>query len=112
MTTRQDDDTRSSVVPAHAGTHTPTSPASGPSLLAAALALPGLAATLASGIARAEEPPERTSLDQRYLYYRDYQPGERRMHIRAPSFYLVAPLANRYALSGSVVVDSMSGASP
>ena len=67
----------------------------GPSLLAAAMALPGLAATLGSGIAQAEEPPEHASLDLRYLYYRDYQPGERRMRISAPSFSLVAPFAER-----------------
>ena len=34
-----------------------------PSLLAAALALPGLAATLAGSIARAEEPPDHASID-------------------------------------------------
>ena len=84
----------------------------GPSLLAAAMALPGLAATLASGIAQAEEPPDHAALDLRYLYYRDYQPGERRMRISAPSFYLIAPFAERYSVSGSFVTDSMSGASP
>ena len=84
----------------------------GASLLAAALALPGLAATLASGIAQAEEPPEHASLDLKYLYYRDYQAGERRMRVDAPSFYLVAPLAERYSVSGSFVMDTMTGASP
>jgi len=81
-------------------------------LFAAALALPGLAATLAAGIARAEEPPDHASIDLKYLYYRDWQPGGSRMRVSAPSIYLLMPLENRFALEGSFVMDTISGASP
>src|SRR5689334_15379479 len=70
------------------------SPDKRPSLLAAALALPGIAATLATGPARAEEPPEHGAIDVAYLYYRDYQPGGSRMRISAPSFHVLMPLEN------------------
>lgn len=86
------------------------------SLLAAALALPGLAAGLAAGLmanpARAESAPEQGSIDLKYLYYRDYQPGAERMRVSAPSFHLLLPLQGKYALEGSFVLDAISGASP
>ena len=83
-----------------------------PSLLAAALALPGLAASLAGSLAHAEEPPDHGSIDLKYLYYRDYQAGGSRMRISAPSLHLLMPLDNRFAIEGSFVMDTMSGASP
>jgi hypothetical protein len=82
------------------------------SLLSAALALPGLAATLAGGLARAEEPPDHGSIDLKYLYYRDWQPGGSRMRVSAPSVHILAPLENRFALEGAFVMDMISGASP
>ena len=89
------------------------------SLLSAALALPGLAsgvaATVASMVthsANAESAPETGSVDLKYLYYRDYQPGGSRMRISAPSLHVLMPLQNQFALEGSFVIDSISGASP
>ncbi|MEO8133720.1 MAG: DUF3570 domain-containing protein [Betaproteobacteria bacterium] len=99
MTTSNDDSTR-----------TPAVPATIPALVAAALALPGLAALITA--AHAESPPEQGSIDLKYLYYRDWQPGAGRMRISAPSFHVLMPLENRLALEGSFVIDSISGASP
>ncbi len=85
------------------------------SLLSAALALPGLAAGLAATTAipaHAESAPEQGSVDLKYLYYRDYQPGAERMRVSAPSFHVLMPLEGNYALEGSFVLDSISGASP
>jgi len=93
------------------------------SLLSAALALPGLAATLLSTVAatlpallssaaQAEEPPDHSAIDLKYLYYHDYQPGEGRMRISAPSFHLLAPFADRWSVETAIVVDAISGASP
>src|SRR5437870_552392 len=69
------------------------------SLLSAALALPGLAATLVTTLAtsliahsaRAEEPPDHGTIDFKYLYYHDYQQGEGRMRVSAPSVHVLLP---------------------
>lgn len=85
------------------------------SLLSAALALPGLAAGVAATVAppvHAEGAPEQGSIDLKYLYYRDYQAGGGRMRISAPSFHLLLPIDDKYAVEGSFVLDAMSGASP
>ena len=85
------------------------------SLLSAALALPGLAAGLAATMtspAHAEDAPEQGSIDLKYLYYRDYQPGGGRMRVSAPSLHVLMPLQGNFALEGSFVLDSISGASP
>lgn len=89
------------------------------SLLSAALALPGLAAGLTAGVtattalpALAESAPEQGAIDLKYLSYRDYQDGGGRMRISAPSFHVLMPLQGQYALEGSFVLDSISGASP
>ncbi|MEO7761910.1 MAG: DUF3570 domain-containing protein [Casimicrobiaceae bacterium] len=93
------------------------------SLFAAALALPGLASTLASTVAaslpallataaHAELPPDHGSIDVKYLYYHDYQPGGSRMRVSAPSFHLLLPFEEKYSLESSFVVDAISGASP
>ena len=85
-----------------------------PALVAAALALPGLAVGCAafSTAALAENAPEQGSVDLKYLYYRDWQPGASRMRVSSPSFHVLMPLENSFALEGSFVVDSISGASP
>ena len=46
-------------------------------IVAAALALPGVAA--------AEAAPERTMIGFKYLYYYDYQPGLDRITVNSPS---------------------------
>lgn len=77
-------------------------------LLAAALALPGVA----PGLAMAQAAPEQGVIALKYLDYRDWQPGEARMRVRAPALYVLKPLSDSVAVEGSLVYDSVSGASP
>jgi len=77
-------------------------------LLAAALALPGLL----PGGAAAQAMPEGGLFSAKYLWYRDWQPGADRMNVDAPSFYLLAPFAQSWTIEGSLVLDAISGASP
>ena len=76
-------------------------------VLAAALLLPGLAAP-----AHAETAPEQGLVALKLLSYRDWQPGLDRIHVRAPSLYVLAPVGSRWSVEGSLVSDSVSGASP
>ena len=77
-------------------------------LLAAALALPGVL----PGGAAAQAMPEGGLFAAKYLYYRDWQPGADRMTVKAPSFYLLAPFAQSWTVEGSLTFDAVSGASP
>ena len=88
------------------GSPLPRSPAG--ALLAAALALPGMV----PGGAGAQAAPDRGLVELKYLDYRDWQPGANRMTVRSPSLYAVMPLSDTLVVEGSVVYDSMSGASP
>jgi hypothetical protein len=76
-------------------------------LLAAALALPGIVPTAA-----AQTPPDAGFIQFRYLDYRDWQPGARRMRVDNPGLFLLKPLSETLAFEGSIVYDGMSGASP
>ena len=78
-----------------------------PALVAAALALPGVVPRAA-----AEAAPETRVVTLRYLDYRDWQPGARRMQVESPLLHLRLPLSEAYTLEGTVVHDAMSGASP
>ncbi len=78
--------------------------ARGRAVLAAALALPGIAA--------AQAAPESALIGFKYLYYRDYQPGLDRIEVNSPSLYLLTPLGSSWSLEGALVVDSLSGATP
>jgi len=73
-------------------------------IVAAALALPGVAA--------AQTVPEGALLGFKHLHYRDSQPGLERIVVDSPSLYLLTPFAQHWSLEGSVVVDSLSGATP
>jgi hypothetical protein len=84
----------------------PRSPAG--ALLAAALALPGVI----PGETAAQSAPDLGSIELKVLAYRDWQPGANRMSVKSPSVYAVAPLSDTLVVEGSVVYDSMSGASP
>ena len=75
-------------------------------LLAAALALPTMT------VARAETAPERSTISYKLLDYLDSQPGKERVHVRAPAFNFLAPVAGNWALGASVISDAISGASP
>ena len=77
-------------------------------LLSAALALPGM---LPLAVA-AQTAPDQGVIALKYFDYRDWQPGANRMSVRSPSLYVLRPLSDDLALEGTVVYDSMSGASP
>jgi hypothetical protein len=77
-------------------------------LLAAALALPGIV----PGAACAQSMPDRGIVAAKYLDYRDWQPGARRIVVTSPSLYVLAPLSDSLALEASIVHDAISGASP
>jgi Protein of unknown function (DUF3570) len=76
----------------------------GAGLLTAAMALPG--------VAPAQTPPERASVTLKVLDYLDSQPGAERVRVRAPALSLLAPVGGNWSLSGWVMSDSISGASP
>ena len=84
-------------------------------IVMAALALPGVW----SEPAHAENAPEAGIVGFKYLYYKeDKRPGidyARLGHpitVNSPSIYLLAPLSSSWAVEGSAVVDSLSGATP
>jgi hypothetical protein len=62
--------------------------------------------------AQAESAPEHGEIALKYLDYRDSQPGLDRIKVTAPSVYVLAPLSPKWALEGSLVSDSVSGATP
>jgi hypothetical protein len=86
----------------------PCVPRSSLTLVSAALALPGV---LPLAVA-AQTAPDQSVIALQYFDYRDWQPGAERMRVRSPSLYVLRPLADDLALEGTLVYDSMSGASP
>jgi hypothetical protein len=84
----------------------------GLALLSAAMTLPCVLPP-----ALAETAPERGLLSFKYLDYQDSQTapnGERlrRIHVRAPSVMAMVPLSSEWSVMGSMITDSISGASP
>ncbi len=77
-------------------------------LIAAALALPGILPTHA----QAQAAPEQGIFALRYYDYRDWQPGADRMSVRSPSLYALVPISATLTVEGTVLHDTMSGASP
>ncbi|MBI5279827.1 MAG: DUF3570 domain-containing protein [Burkholderiales bacterium] len=71
--------------------------------------LPGLAAVTAT---RAEEAPTEGVIALKYGWYRDRQPGLRRVTVESPHLYLLAPIAGQWSLEATRVGDSLSGATP
>ena len=76
-------------------------------IVLAALALPGV--WLAPAHAQA---PEKGVIAIKHLHYQDSQPGLKRITVNAPSVYVLAPIGSAWAVEGSLVVDSVSGATP
>lgn len=76
-------------------------------VLAAALLLPGIVAP-----SHAETAPEQGQVALKLLSYKDWQPGLDRIEVNAPSLYVLAPIGTRWSIEGSLVNDSVSGASP
>jgi hypothetical protein len=85
-------------------TRSPELSARAGSILAAACALPGVAA--------AEGAPTEGLIGFKYLFYQDAQPGLKRITVNSPSVYALTPLPWGFSLEGSIVVDSLSGATP
>lgn len=77
-------------------------------LIAAALALPGIL----PAYAHAQTAPDQGVVALRYYDYRDWQPGASRMSVRSPSLYALVPFSETLTVEGSLVHDTMSGASP
>jgi len=77
-------------------------------LIAAALALPGIL----PAAALAQSAPDEGVIALRYYDYRDWQPGVDRMSVKSPSLYAFVPLSDSLTVEGSLVYDSVSGASP
>lgn len=76
------------------------------SLLLAALALPGVQPV------RAESAPEQGLVAFKLLDYRESQPGESRIRVRAPSLMVMTPLGADWSVTGTLNSDAISGASP
>lgn len=83
-------------------------------VLRASLLLPGLAAlaVLTPLPAAAENAPEKTTIAFKYGDYKDWQSGWDRIKVTAPQLYVQAPIAGEWAIEGSWVGDSVSGATP
>jgi hypothetical protein len=62
--------------------------------------------------ALAQGVPDQGLIALKFLDYRDWQPGADRMRVRSPSMYVLKPLSDTLVAEGSLVYDSMSGASP
>jgi hypothetical protein len=86
----------------------PKKTGSGGALLAAALALPGIL----PATALAQLTPDPGLISLKYLDYRDWQPGADRIRVKTPSLYARKPLSDSLQAEGSIVYDSISGASP
>lgn len=64
------------------------------------------------GSAIAQTAPDQGLIALKYVDYRDWQPGADRIRVHSPSLYVLKPLSDTLAAEGSLVYDSISGASP
>jgi hypothetical protein len=78
---------------------------------AAALGLPGLAATLSQD-AHAEAAPSEGEFALRYTHYREFQPGAERMRVIVPALFVLVPIDEHWVVQGLYTTDAVSGASP
>lgn len=79
-------------------------------LTSAALALPGIAASLPALAQMA--PPERMTVGMKWLEYQDYNSKSELMGIRAPYVYMEAPIDAHIGIEASLLIDSIAGATP
>jgi hypothetical protein len=80
-------------------------------LTSAALALPGVAASLPAAAQMA--PPEHMTVGMKWLEYQDYgKKGESLMGVRAPYVYMEAPVDEHFGIEAGLIVDSIAGATP
>ena len=84
------------------------------SILAAALALPGIVPCAHAQVT----VPNATLIQFKYLYYRDYQESGgvnndgKRMTVKSPALYMLAPISDSWVFEIGGVYDNVSGASP
>lgn len=73
-----------------------------------------LGAAMALGLtpALADTAPAQGSISFKQLDYSDSQPGLDRMQVRSSAIGILAPMGDQWAVEGTWVVDSISGASP
>jgi len=76
-------------------------------LVAAVLALPNL-----GSVAHAETAPDRGYVGFKVLDYLDSQPGAERIRVKAPAITALVPINAEWSASGTLITDSISGASP
>ena len=76
-------------------------------IIAAALSLPGV---ITPATALADTAPEHGEIAIKYLQYQDSQPDLSRIKVRAPSIYVMVPLSPKWSVEGSLVSDTVSGA--
>ena len=60
----------------------------------------------------AETAPDQGEINLMYLDYRDWQPGFDRITVHSPSVEVMVPIAGDWSIEGSLVSDSISGATP
>jgi hypothetical protein len=78
------------------------------SLMAAALAIPGLVIAPAVHAAGTQEP----TIAVKYLGYSDSAENQgNRIDVHAPAYFFSIPVKDKYVVEGSYVLDSVSGAS-
>jgi hypothetical protein len=82
------------------------------SLQCVGVALMTAAMALLAGPAQAESAPEHGDISLKYLDYLDSQPDADRIKVRASALKVLVPVAGQWALGGTLVTDSISGASP
>jgi hypothetical protein len=87
-----------------------TDPSLKTALLSAALALPGL--VIVAPMAHAETAPELGYVAFKLLDYLDSQPGAERIRVKAPALTAFVPLSDQWSVTGTLITDSISGASP
>ncbi len=76
------------------------------SVIAAALAIPGIAA------AQTEPVQGQSAVGVKWLNYRDWQPGLERIRVNSPVFLLRTPINHEWSVEGTATMDSLSGATP
>ena len=95
------------VVATDLGTEKKSNSLAGQAILAAALAIPMLNQTV-----QAETAPESTFVSFKYLDYKDSQPDQDRIKVKAQAVSVLMPFAGDWSVQATATKDTVSGASP
>lgn len=80
-------------------------------LTSAALALPGVAASLPAAAQMA--PPDKMTVGMKWMEYQEFdKKNNSLMAIRAPYVYMSAPVDEHIGIEGGLLLDSITGATP